>query len=142
MDNERARFEAVDFIKIPDGIFWSDEMECYTTTEREMLPDMDRLNELFDIWKEAISIDIANYKADLLPEEIEFVKRVCMYPGSKLNDFPCLIIIDDGTEWGESYALWEKPEALGLIECVGGYKWIPTDKIELTWSIRQSAKEE
>jgi hypothetical protein len=63
----------------------------------------------------------------LSPAEADFVRRVVMSPGAKLNG---------GEAWGitteeHTSPLWEKPEELGLIECVGSYKWIPTDKLEI-----------
>lgn len=59
----------------------------------------------------------------LTKEEIQFVKDVILNPGCKLSNV--FLWIDDGSEYGTSLALWKKPEELGLIECVGSYKWVP-----------------
>jgi hypothetical protein len=47
--------------------------------------------------------------------ERAFVELVKASPGCKLNDAQAF---DDAGN-----ALWRKPEALGLIECVGSYEW-------------------
>ncbi len=62
------------------------------------------------------------------PEEIEFVKLVYQHPGSKLNG---------GEAQGEhDENLWETPEKMGLIKCVGSYKWVPdTEKVLETFGI-------
>lgn len=63
----------------------------------------------------------------LTVKEKRFLKIVCEHPGSKLNGGEAN---DD-----EGNALWERLETLGLIECVGSYKWKPTfDVIDLAIS--------
>lgn len=56
----------------------------------------------------------------LTDAEIIFLKHVIQNPGSKL---------DGGESWNEDSPLWNRPEELGLITCVGSYKWEPTDKL-------------
>lgn len=60
----------------------------------------------------------------LTNEERHFLKTICALPGSKLNG---------GSIWGDDgKSLWPRLEALGLIECVGSYKWRPTfDAVDL-----------
>jgi hypothetical protein len=61
--------------------------------------------------------------------EEEFVVHITKYPGCKTYDI--YETVEDGTEYGHMVRLWKKPEALGYIECVGSYKWKPTDKVKL-----------
>ena len=62
--------------------------------------------------------------SDILSKnEIEFVKAVCISPGTK---YPAHSVDNAGVY------LYERPERLGLIKAVGSYKWEPTDKIRLT----------
>ena len=61
----------------------------------------------------------------LSEEEINFVQLVYMNQGCKL--YQCIHQIDENN----SVNLYEKPEQLGLITCVGSYKWRTTDKIEM-----------
>jgi hypothetical protein len=52
----------------------------------------------------------------LTAAERTFVEVVRQRPGHKLNS---------GEAWGpEGQALWEAPENLGLIRCVGSFKWV------------------
>ncbi len=62
---------------------------------------------------------------DLLSaEEVEFVKRVFLNPGGKCYD--CFAYLKGSTEEEiKAIPLWENPEKLGIIRCVGGYKWEP-----------------
>lgn len=61
----------------------------------------------------------------LSAEEVAFVQRVYLNPGSKIKD--CFHHVDDGSEYGVSVSLWANPEKLGLIKCVGSYKWEPVN---------------
>ena len=61
----------------------------------------------------------------LSDEEIKFIQLVYMNQGRKL--YECRHHIDDNNHIN----LYEKPEQLGLIVCVGSYKWRTTDKIEM-----------
>ena len=54
---------------------------------------------------------------DLTKEEIDFVKTVYQNPWCKLNSDQAF------GENGE--ALWENPERLNVIECMGSFKWKP-----------------
>ncbi len=67
----------------------------------------------------------------LTPEEVAFVKMVYQCPGFKLDSKDCFCRIDNGTEYGESHALWDKPEELGMITSVGSYKWVPLPGLEM-----------
>ena len=52
--NEREEFEKWFFETFGEpsmGIFWSEEMECYTTTDQLLISDMDFANDLYDAWK-------------------------------------------------------------------------------------------
>ena len=52
----------------------------------------------------------------LTPEELAFVELVRQRPGHKLNG---------GEAFGpDGWALWKRPEELGLIRTVGSYKWV------------------
>jgi hypothetical protein len=62
---------------------------------------------------------------NLSKNEINFVLLVYKSPGCKLNGGEAFCQEND-----QSIALWNNPEALGLIECVGSYKWVPTQKLE------------
>ena len=77
---------------------------------------------------------------ELLTEhEASFVARVYRQPGSKLNDDGIASHWeDDGTEYGNIVCHWHRPEALGLIKCVGSYKWEPTGKLVLAASVRSA----
>lgn len=55
----------------------------------------------------------------LTDEEEAFVAAVFHYPGSK---YP---VVDHSNIDGS--AVWRKPEDLGLVECVGSYKWKPVE---------------
>ena len=65
----------------------------------------------------------------LSDSEIEFVEKVYLNPCCKIRKTK--EYIDDGSEYGTFVALWKKPEKLGLIECVGNYKWKPTEKVKM-----------
>ena len=68
----------------------------------------------------------------LTDQEARFVKWVYRNPGGKCNDENVAQRWeDDGTEFGAIFSHWEKPEALGLVECVGSWKWKPTAKLVL-----------
>lgn len=54
------------------------------------------------------------YLSDLTPQERRFCLLVLLSPGAKLQ---CLDENDDGS------AAWERPQAMGLVEVVGSYKW-------------------
>jgi hypothetical protein len=54
---------------------------------------------------------------NLSKNEIDFVLLVYKSPGGKLNGGEAFCEESD-----PSVPLWKKPEALGLIECVGSYK--------------------
>jgi hypothetical protein len=62
---------------------------------------------------------------NLSKNEIDFVLLVYKSPGCKLNGGEAFCEEND-----LAVPLWKKPEALGLIECVGSYKWMPTPKLE------------
>jgi len=49
MSTEREDFE--EYEPMPSGVFWSDEMQCYTTKSIQWIDSSDRVNELFDCWK-------------------------------------------------------------------------------------------
>lgn len=66
----------------------------------------------------------------LSQEEANFVRAVYRSLGSK-HPYPDQIWEDDGSEYGTLLCLWEKPEKLGLIECVGSYKWRPTTRLDI-----------
>lgn len=61
--------------------------------------------------------------------EAKFCMEVMARPGAKLNNGEAQYYEDDGSEFGKHFCLWKTPEALGLITCVGGYKWEPTEKL-------------
>jgi len=61
--------------------------------------------------------------------EIQFVMDVCANPGRK-HPGECSHFEDDGSEFGIIINHWEAPEKLGVVKCVGSYKWIPTEKLE------------
>ena len=66
----------------------------------------------------------------LTVHEANFVRRVFMRPGCKLNgDDEASHWEDDGSPYGKTVPHWSRPEDLGLITCVGSYKWLPTAKI-------------
>jgi len=66
----------------------------------------------------------------LSESEIAFVEKVYLNPGCKLNN--CSEEwIKDGSTYGKTTSLYKKPEELGLIECIGSYKWKPTSKIKM-----------
>lgn len=68
---------------------------------------------------------------ELTSHEIDFCLLVLNCPGAKLNgDGQASHWEDDGSEYGRSVSHWNRPEELGLIACVGGYKWVPTDKLK------------
>lgn len=67
----------------------------------------------------------------LTPEETAFVMLVYKNPCAKLNSGEAVHCIDDGSQYGQTIALWENPEKLGLIESVGSYKWRPTNKLQI-----------
>lgn len=65
------------------------------------------------------------YDLDLTPEEIDFVECVfnnsgCKYPRAAGS----FSTYDEETKTGGD-PLWKKPEQLGIIECIGSYKWRP-----------------
>lgn len=55
----------------------------------------------------------------LTEAERDFVGLVRIYPGRKLNS--------GEAEGPNGEPLWKRPESLGLIKCVGSYKWVPAD---------------
>lgn len=65
----------------------------------------------------------------LTDEEIKFVELVYENPGYKLYD--CRTYVNEGKEYPTCINLYENPEKLGLIECVGSYKWKVTDKVKI-----------
>lgn len=65
----------------------------------------------------------------LTDDEIDFVNRVYENPCCKMGKIDKWI--DDGSEYGTSVNFWENPEKLGVIECVGSYKWKPTSKVKM-----------
>ncbi len=72
---------------------------------------------------------IKTLESVLTKEEAAFVREVFNRPGCRINGASQWE--DDGTEYGKNVTHWENPERLGLIECVGSYKWIPTDKLDV-----------
>jgi hypothetical protein len=88
------------------------QMEEITANENSSNPFPSKLTKLNDILTEA---------------EVKFVEMVYACPGCKLHD---VFSPDDGS------ALWDRPERLGLIECVGGYKWKPTKAIIFCMELR------
>jgi hypothetical protein len=62
---------------------------------------------------------------NLSKNEIDFVLLVYRSPGCKLGSGEAFCQEND-----QPIALWKNPEELELIECVGGYKWVPTQKLE------------
>lgn len=72
----------------------------------------------------------------LTKEEIDFVYKVFENPSCKLHN--CFHFDEDNTT---HVPLWEKPQELGLIECVGSYKWTPTDKISMRIFVEEEVEE-
>jgi hypothetical protein len=75
----------------------------------------------------ATNATLVDIETLLSPEEADFVKMVYANPGCKISSV--MHYVDDGSEYGTSKALYKLPEELGLIECVGSYKWIPKNLI-------------
>lgn len=70
----------------------------------------------------------------LSKDEREFVLRIKENGGFKYGGEPHYINSDEEDENGykKQIALWENPEELGFIKCIGSYKWIVTEQyIEL-----------
>lgn len=65
----------------------------------------------------------------LSKEEIDFVELVYLNPNCKLHE--CRHYIDEKN----TIDLYKKPEQLGLIKCVGSYKWIVTDKVKIMFVV-------
>ncbi len=61
----------------------------------------------------------------LNPSEVAFVEKVFANPGGKMSTQEAYELVDDNTIMGAHVALWKTPEALGMIESVGSFKWIP-----------------
>lgn len=71
----------------------------------------------------------------LSKEEAEFVRAVVANPGSKeVGRTYGTVNREDGSE----HPLWHRLEELGLLNCVGSYKWEPTEKIGVFIGIRQA----
>lgn len=66
----------------------------------------------------------------LSKEEYEFVKKVSQRCGCKMNTEDCYQYSETST--GSHIALWETPEKLGVIEAVGSYKWVITDRVKFS----------
>jgi hypothetical protein len=62
---------------------------------------------------------------NLSKNEVDFVLLVYRSPGCKLGSGEAFCQEND-----QPIALWKNPEELELIEGVGGYKWVPTPKLE------------
>ena len=62
-------------------------------------------------------------EAPLTINELEFLQHVMCNPGCKL-DYCSSHWEDDGSEHGRTISHWPRLEELGLIECVGSYKWV------------------
>jgi hypothetical protein len=68
----------------------------------------------------------------LSEDEATFVRAVFASPGSKgVGQEWSSTWKDDGTEYGCVIHHWERLEKLGLIRCVGGFKWEPTDRLAI-----------
>ena len=69
---------------------------------------------------------------ELLTEhEAAFVEWVYRNPGSRFDGGIAQHWVDEGSEHGATLCHWKRPEELGLIECVGSYKWVPTERLVL-----------
>lgn len=55
-------------------------------------------------------------ESQLNEEERAFLRMVILFPGAKLGSL-------------EANGQWHRPENLGLVTCVGSWKWRPTDKL-------------
>ena len=95
------------------GSLWNvSEYDCVTAIRASFMdPDSGRAYE-----KARAAALVVNDPDGLSPDERAFVELVRQRPGHKLNSGDAL-----GPD-GES--LWKRPEELGLIECVGSYKWV------------------
>jgi hypothetical protein len=82
---------------------------------------------------QAAGLPILEAIARLTPEEVAFLRRVHERPGGKLNgDGEASDSVEIAPDQWQSRAFWEAPERLGLVECVGSYKWrLKFDPIEL-----------
>ncbi len=86
---------------------------------------------------EVATSENTDHYPDLTSHEVDFCILVLCKPSTKLNgEGEALHWEDDGSEFGKCVAHWDRPEKLGLVECVGSYKWVPTDKLK---SILRSA---
>ena len=66
---------------------------------------------------------LSNFFTD---DECTFVDAVYRHPGVKIDNPYGKTSSDE-----EEGPLWKHPEELGLIQVVGTYRWIPTEKLEL-----------
>jgi len=62
---------------------------------------------------------VDRYAGQLTEAEAAFVELVKSRPGQKLS-------WDEATS--DNKPLWRAPEAVGLIKCIGSYKWMPLDQ--------------
>ena len=96
--------------------------------ERGYIEEFEQLCDSSDMCEFANRcVDLAFRKLSelsLTEPEMRFVLCVYRSPRSKLNSGEAWHNTDD-----QSTALWKNPEKLGLIEAVGSYKWIPTEKL-------------
>lgn len=67
------------------------------------------------------------YSVEMLTEdEKRFVSLVFLNQGCKLS-------ADIDSSDYDQPPVWEKPERLGLVKCVGSYKWVTTNKVSCTF---------
>lgn len=95
--------------------------------------DVDR-NDIIELVMKHSAVDTLSELVEQVPvltsHEADFCLLVFRSPGAKLNgDGEASHWEDDGSTYGRSVSHWNRPEELGLIACVGGYKWVPTDKL-------------
>lgn len=94
-----------------DAVFWA-------ASEATKSPG--HYENMLDDAIDAAMKEPATREDDLTAAEAAFVELVKARPGCKLGH--------DQVFGENTYPLWRKPEALGLVECVGSYKWKPTNK--------------
>lgn len=84
--------------------------QCQSCQGRGSLKDADGMDKGY-----CGPCDGSGKASALSAAELRFLEAIALSPGCKLNG---------GIAWDEEgNSLWERLEALGLIECVGGYKW-------------------
>lgn len=83
---------------------------CKSCQGRGSLKDADGIDKGY-----CAPCDGSGKAPSLSADELRFLEAIALNPGCKLNG---------GIAWDdEGNSLWGRLEVLGLIECVGGYKW-------------------